>query len=942
MTPMSRFEAHWPVVSALLDEALSLPAQERAGWLEGLAGERALHRETVRKLLSHQASVETDDFLNVLPTLEVESEASPGGGLAGGGQVGAYRLTAELGRGGMGTVWLAERSDAMMKRRVALKLPRLVWGDTFAERLGREREILATLEHEHIARLYDAGVDAQGRPFLAMEYVEGGPIDAYCRDRSLPLRERIALLLQVMAAVAHAHARLVVHRDLKPGNILVSGDGQVKLLDFGVAKLLEGDRTRETALTQLGGRALTLDYASPEQIRGEPLGTASDVYSMAVVAYELLAGARPYRLKRASASELEEAIATVEPPLASASATDPQVARPLRGDLDSILNKALRKAPGDRYATMDAFAHDLQRYLAGEPVEARPDGLAYRASKFVRRHRLQVAAGSLVAFALVVGTSVALWQAREARQAAATATAVQGFIESVFNANSGNQVDPVSARQTTARELLDRGADRVDKELASAPEAQVRLYDMLAEMYESMSLNERSLALRRQALALATRLHGKESPAALAEAAGIGYLLNVMGRTDDATAVLLEADKLAGGRGVDRDRIRMLIDTNLAAIYFNSDLPKGLERARRAAAAARASGPSLEGITALHSLGENARRSGSLEEARQALLDAVAWIDLQPHGVAREMADVLSALGDVQGRLGRPELAGEAYARALAAEARIGDPISLRATRLKFARYQYDNGLLREAVATAGSDAAWVRGLAPKNEFGALPARVALNYGQTLVAYGDAERGLAAIQEAYELLPKQASDWKAPLYSSRADALTLLGHLDEAAADLERAMSAVTGRGDPRVGENVRRIRRRYWVAAGRAGEALQEFATTPAQAGDATGYSSLRRQAEGATLLLAAGHDAEAQAAAERALSAIDKLPTQGFIRDAQARLTAVLGQALLNENRAAQALPVLEKALALYLAEYDPLHHPAVAKIRLALAEAKRREGG
>ncbi|WP_377155418.1 serine/threonine-protein kinase [Roseateles sp. UC29_93] len=326
-----------------------------------------MHREALRALLAHQAEVETDDFLDTLPRLFAADGPAdrplPFDGVLPGSSVGAYRLIAEIGRGGMGTVWLAERADGLMHRRVALKLPRLVWGDSLAERMDREREILETLEHEHIARLYDAGIDAQGRPFLAMEHVDGVPIDAYCRDRALSVRERVALLLQVMAAVGHAHARLVVHRDLKPSNILVTPDGKVKLLDFGIAKLLEGDSTQRTALTEFSGRALTLDYASPEQIRGDPLGTASDVYSLGVVAYEVLAGVRPYRLKRGSAAELEEVIASADVPRASniasadsassastaSGSSDPwadrSLRRQLRGDLDAILDHALKKSP---------------------------------------------------------------------------------------------------------------------------------------------------------------------------------------------------------------------------------------------------------------------------------------------------------------------------------------------------------------------------------------------------------------------------------------------------------------------------------------------------------------------------------------------------------------------------------------------------------------------
>ena len=415
MTRLSQFSAQWPAISVLLDEALGLPPSEHAAWLDGLIGERAAHREALRTLLAHQPGVETDDFLVELPKLNLDAAGPPTRGLAAGHQVGAYRLIAEIGQGGMGTVWLAERADGLMKRRVALKLPRIVWGDAFAERLGREREILATLEHANIARLYDAGIDAQGRPFLAMEYVEGEAIDAYSRAHALSVRDRIGLLLQVMAAVSHAHARLVVHRDLKPGNILVTKQAQVRLLDFGIAKLMEGDRTEQTALTELAGRALTLNYASPEQIRGEPLGTASDVYSLAVVAYELLAGARPYRLKRGSAAEMEEAIAHAEPRLASDAATSPAARKTLRGDLDAILNRGLKKSAAQRYPSVESFAQDLQHYLRGEPVTAQADSRFYRAAKFVRRNAPAVAMTASLALAVVIGAAVSLWQAQVAR-----------------------------------------------------------------------------------------------------------------------------------------------------------------------------------------------------------------------------------------------------------------------------------------------------------------------------------------------------------------------------------------------------------------------------------------------------------------------------------------------------------------------------------------------
>ena len=954
MTPLSPFSAEWPAISALLDEALGLPESAHATWLDGLGGDRAAHREALRTLLNHRPSVQADDFLGEIPKLDIDATDAPAGGLAEGSLVGAYRLIAEIARGGMGTVWLAERWDGTMKRRVAMKLPRRVWGDTFSGRLEREREILAALEHEHISRLYDAGLDEQGRPFLAMEFVEGVPIDDYCRAKALPVPDRIALLLQVMAAVAHAHARLVVHRDLKPGNILVTSTAQVKLLDFGIAKLLEGERTRRTALTELGGRALTLDYASPEQIRGESLGTASDVYSMAVVAYELLAGARPYRLKRDSAAELEEAIATVQPPPASASTSDPGSARQLRGDLDAILNKALKKLPDERYQTMEAFAHDLRRYLAGEPVEARPDGLAYRTAKFVRRHRLQVAAGALAGVALIAGSSIALWQAREAGHAAeraqieakraqveaATAKAVQGFIESVFDANSRDRADPIAARATTARELLDRGADRIDKELGSEPEARLRLYNLLAEMYAGLGLDERTLVFELRSLDLATRLHGEASDAALSAASGTGQTLDGLGRRDDALAVLLKADAAARSRPVDRDRSRMNIDTGLATVYFTADPPEGLIRARAAAAIARTLDPAQDpqdGIAALFMLGENARKAGHLEEARNALEEAVAWSDRQ--GVTGVLPDIFASLGEVQDELGLLEPAGVTLARAISLAERIGNPQALHISRYKLARYQYENRLLPEALTTAAAESGWARASGRSQEFGDLPAVVLVNYGRALVAYGDAAGGLVALDEARALLSPQSRDRLGPLLAARADALVSLQRLTEADADVERALAMTSNSGD-RTTEAVLSVRRRVWTAAGKAEEALQDLAAHPLRAGDTnTPIKRLWRQAEKATLLLAAGDDAAAQSAAAGVLATIDALPERRFFGVAEARMTAVLGEALLRQERVAEALPVLQEALKLHLMRYDPTRSGATAKVRLALAEAKRR---
>ena len=410
----------WAQIAELLSELLTLDPDPRAERLRDACGDdRELHAELSSLLSAHETSGPLDSPVNALELLSSEPETPEDARAVAllrtgaGDRVGPYRLLRPLGEGGMGSVWLAERADGMMTRTLALKLPHWSWIlPNLAERMARERDILAGLEHANIARLYDAGVDHLGRPYLALEYVEGEPIDRYAAARKLSIADSLRLVRQVARAVAYAHSRLVVHRDLKPSNVLVTADGSVRLLDFGIAKLLEEQTAPETRLTGLAGRAMTPDYASPEQIRGEPIGTASDVYSLGVMTYEMLSGARPYRLKRASAAELEEAIASAEPPPPSELASDPQRIRLLRGDLDAILGKALKKDPHARYLTMTEFADEIERYLNGEPVRAQRAGVWYRTGKFLRRHRWPATLAGVALALILAAAAVALRQAQ--------------------------------------------------------------------------------------------------------------------------------------------------------------------------------------------------------------------------------------------------------------------------------------------------------------------------------------------------------------------------------------------------------------------------------------------------------------------------------------------------------------------------------------------------
>jgi serine/threonine protein kinase/TolB-like protein len=400
------------LMSRLLDEALPLDEAARRRWLVDLSPEYQDLAQALRAALLPDAtrSAEFQSFLETPLSLE---DVDAGSGLQPGANVGPYELLRSLGQGGMAEVWLARRADGAFKREVALKLPLLRQRrQDLAQRFAVERDILASLEHPHIARLYDAGIDTGGCPYLAMEYIQGQPLTDWCDAQSLGLSDRLKLFLQVLEAVRFAHEKQVIHRDLKPSNILVTQSAQVRLLDFGVAKLLEGDEADKTPLTSIYGRALTPDYASPELLRGDLVDARSDIYSLGVLLYELLTGARPYRLKSAaSMGLLERAIGTLEIKKPSMLQSQPTSAdhrpdnavwaRQLRGDLDVIVLKALDKEPSKRYQSAAAFAEDIERYLARKPIRARPARVIDRLYKFALRNRSAVAVAAMALSAIV-------------------------------------------------------------------------------------------------------------------------------------------------------------------------------------------------------------------------------------------------------------------------------------------------------------------------------------------------------------------------------------------------------------------------------------------------------------------------------------------------------------------------------------------------------------
>jgi serine/threonine protein kinase len=404
-------EEQWRLFSDYLDRALELLGPERAQWLAELA---CIQPEIAAKLEQALATRDRKEFGEFLSNSPFPSAPIAGATLIGR-RVGPYLIESEIGRGGMGSVWRARRADGRFEGTVAIKFVHAYWlGRDAEDRFRSEGRMLGRLDHPNIARLIDAGVIDDSQPYLVLEYVEGEPIDACCDRLELSVEARVALFQGVLAAVGHAHSHLIIHRDLKPANVFVTREGTVKLLDFGIAKLLtqEGD----AALTQTGARALTPQYAAPEQLLGGPITTATDVYALGLVLYVLLTGTHPLGTGARSTSELMHAVVKQEVPRPSIVASGPiSRRRALEGDLDTILGKALKKDPAERYASVAAFTEDLRRFLAHEPISARPDTVPYRVTKFVRRNRGSVVSGLLVAIGLIVTSAFALSQMQVAR-----------------------------------------------------------------------------------------------------------------------------------------------------------------------------------------------------------------------------------------------------------------------------------------------------------------------------------------------------------------------------------------------------------------------------------------------------------------------------------------------------------------------------------------------
>ncbi len=669
----------WQQVQVLVDKSLQLPEADRLAFLErACTGKTELRREVESLLAEDQ---EASNFIEE-PVLALRPRAGKEG--SGGRRIGHYKVLKEVGSGGMGTVFLASRADDYEKP-VAIKvLKRGMDTDEIVRRFEHERQILATLDHPNISKLLDGGTTEGGRPYLVMERVEGQRIDRFCDDRRLTIPERLELFRKVCSAVHFAHQNLVVHRDLKPGNILVTAEGEPKLLDFGIAKLVEPDRqsTRSPTLLQLttsGSGPMTPRYASPEQVRAEAITTASDVYSLGVLLFKLLTGHPPYGLQRQSMTELfdaireedpsrpSDAVSWVEDPAASASTApltpesmalargcDPRtLRRRLAGDLDTIVLKALRKKPADRYGSVEQFSEDIARHLQGLPVTARKGTFTYQATKFLRRHSLKVATAVAVFLMLLFG---ALWMASQSQAEAER-----------LRADRERQISESLAELFQSLRHLDPKAGE-EQGFAERFRNEVRQYLDNRELAES--LNDQGLTIEdegglktaeilfREALAMHLRLGGEEHPEAIKSMNNLASVLAAQGQYEEAEKHFRRALGLKiAVYGPDSAEVAVSLN-NLGTLYQNTSRPQESEPLMRKSLEIRQSAygaESLEAGVAHNNLGFQHQMRGDLDAAEAEYRIALrifrshlGLTDWQVAVVMRNLAAVLLAQGEVE------------------------------------------------------------------------------------------------------------------------------------------------------------------------------------------------------------------------------------------------------------------------------------------------------
>ncbi len=855
-----------------------------------------------------------------------------------GRQVGAYRVIRRIAAGGMGTVFEAHRADDVFAKRVAVKVcAATLVGETIRDRFQRERQILARLEHSNIARILDGGTTDEGSPYFVMEYVDGLPLDRYVEEHRLGLEERLRLFCEVCHAVAYAHRNLVVHRDLKPSNILVDAAGCVKLLDFGIAKLLaEGTEVAPAVGTRTLLRALTPEYAAPEQVRGDPVTTATDVYALGVVLYELLTGQRPYRVTRSAPSEWEHAILEQEPVRPSArvasrlgageseardeaAAIGPQprqLRRRLRGDLDRIVLKALQKEPERRYASAEALAADIRRHLEGLPVSAHGDSLTYRGAKFVRRHRVGVAAAALIFLSLFAGLVGTTAQARRASREARKAAAVKDFLKSLFSAS-----DPAQAqgKERTARQLLENGARRIETELKDQPEVQSEVARLIAAVYQGLGDYDRAASLLRADIDRRRNLDGAQSVELAQSLAGLADAFYEQGRFDEAAPIYDEALAIQRARRgqLSPEVAELLWDiAGVKRSLGDLDAAEALQKQSLAIYSQTKGSDSKEAMSVRESLAITYAHRDRFGDAAAAMEPVIAWCDRH---YGPDHPDTLNARYNRAGYLVPLDRTAE--------PSRIAEDVIARQRRVlgaRHARLALSLRLLARARGAAGhaedAQAPIAEALAiHRASLGPTNPQVAVDLawqgaieaeaGRLVEAERDCRQAVALVDGQKDVGPINLGNVRSLAGGVFAEA----GRLEEADRQLSQAVA-------------IFREERRSGILLGRALDALGDAARRRGQKARAAEIArqalsileksggsdhpavALARAHAGATLW-SAGETAEGERLLRAGVESLQRKFPDGHFELASARF--LLGEALAKSGRATEARPLLQQSL-------------------------------
>jgi eukaryotic-like serine/threonine-protein kinase len=737
----------WLRVEQLFHDAVGRPAPQRAAFLRrACASEPALLREVTSLLAQYE---ENPGWLDEpIVALRTVGELEPVDAMLGR-RVGPYEIVAAIGDGGMGRVYRAERADGTLRMRVAVKVvKRGMDSEEMMRRFRSERQILASLDHPNIARLIDGGITDDGQLYIVMEHIEGAvAIDRYCDEKSLDVDARLALFATVADAVHYAHQSLVVHRDLKPANILVSARGEVKLLDFGIAKILDPLALGMTdAMTRAGHRVLTPERAAPEQLRGEPITTACDVYLLGVLLYELLAGVPPYRVASRTAVEVERMICEESPVRPSVAAGDGRLRRRLRGDLDTIVMKAMHREPRRRYSSVEALATDVRRHREGAPVAARGDSLSYRAGSFVRRHKGGVAAtGALFASISGFGIVMAMQAARIRRQAGAitrerdTSQRVVVFLRELFRTS-----DPGVNRgaEVTARELLDRGVDRIMSDDQTDPAVRIELLEELAGVYSNIGLYEQAEQICRHCLALAREIFAPGSDEVVTATINLASIIRGHGKREEAAALFESIRPYVLKEGTADSEAVAYVMNDLSLIHLARAEYAEAERLGRAALAMRRRlfGDAHRDVArSLNNLAVVLRRGSERSAESEVLLREALETLIGLYG--ENHPDVVKGLSNLAATLvleGKEEEAETLDRRALAIARSLFDEHPDLATKIRAVAWHHlRRGELETADELYGESAEMsARALGPAHPF----CGPALNgLGDVALARGDAE-----------------------------------------------------------------------------------------------------------------------------------------------------------------------------------------------------------